>query len=142
MSKNKKTMNSTQDNIAKFGWESVYVFDEKEQRQPFLYSIGLEKTYNHPEVILFGLPRETMHGMLSDLVAKIKDGMVFEKDQRVSGVLPAAYEVMFKEVDERYFSNYLGTAKRYYQRPFRAWAMLWPDKNNKLPIQADCKLDV
>ena len=38
-----------------YGWEGVYVFDANDEKQPFIYSIGLEETYDHPEIMIFGL---------------------------------------------------------------------------------------
>ncbi len=80
-------MDATTENIKKHGWESLYVFDESEKRPSFLYSIGLEESFDHPEIVIFGLPRKTMHGLLSDVVEDIKEGVVFECDKRVSGLL-------------------------------------------------------
>lgn len=135
-------MISTKENIDTHGWESVYVFDEKETKQPYLYSIGLEQTFNHPEVVIFGLARKTMHGILSDIVHDIKNGVVFEKNKRIANVISSDFEVMFKAIKEEYYSEYLGIAKDYYKKPFRAWIMFWPDKNNVLPLEECCELDI
>ena len=135
-------MSSTEENIAKHGWEGVYVFDENEERQPFIYSIGLEETHNHPEIIIFGLKRETMHSILSDLEKDIRGGVVYETNTRTSGVINSQFDVIFKEVKQEFHSEYLGVAKRYYQKTFRAWVMFWPDKNNVLPMEEHCEVDI
>ena len=133
-------MNSTKQNIKKYGWESVYVFDEKGNKAPFSYSIGFEETFKHPEIMMFGLARETMHGILSDIAAGLKKGIIYPINKRVSKVITAEYDVVFKEINEKYFSDYLGTAVTYYQKPFRAMVMFWPDKNNAFPFESHCEV--
>jgi hypothetical protein len=135
-------MSSTKENIEEYGWEGVYVFDEKGGKQSFIYSIGFEETHGHPEIMIFGLKRETMHGILSDIEKDIREGVVFALNTRIAGVLGSGFEVLFQEVKDEFYSDYLGTAQGYYQKPFRAWVMFWPDKNNVLPMEKHCELDI
>jgi len=135
-------MSSTKENIAEYGWEGVYVFDANDEKQPFIYSIGLEETHDHPEIMIFGLKRETMHSILSDIEKDIRDGIVYKTNTRISDVINAEFDVMFKEVKQEFYSEYLGTAERYYKKPFRTWVMFWPDKNNVLPLEEHCEVDI
>ena len=44
----RNVMKNTKENIEKYGWEAMFVFDENEKKEPFLYTIGLEETFSHP----------------------------------------------------------------------------------------------
>lgn len=123
-----------QKNIDKYGWSTLYVHDKKQEKEAFMYSIGFEQTYGHPEVMIFGLKKETMHTILSDLAHLISEGFRVKLDARVQGVIGNGLDVLFKDVRAEYFDDYLGTAKRHYQKPFRACVMFWPDKENILPV--------
>ncbi|MCG7981357.1 MAG: DUF4262 domain-containing protein [Candidatus Thiodiazotropha lotti] len=133
---------SIEENIAKYGWQFQYVFDETGENQDFSYTIGLEESYSHPEIMIFGLKREQMHAILTDVVNDIKVGRVFKPNEKTRGVLAGDYEVLFRPLREDCIQEYAGIAERYYKRPFRVYIMLWPDKNNILPTEPDCKLTV
>ena len=57
-------------------------------------------------------------------------------------VISGDFEVMFKPVQQKAFSEYLGTAVNYYNKPFRAWVMFWPDKSNILPFEESCEVSI
>ena len=65
------------ENINKYGLTVRYVFDNKENFQ-FSYSIGLYKTYQHPEIIMIGLRQELMHKIINNLAEDIKNGKKYE----------------------------------------------------------------
>ena len=133
---------SIQENIEKYGWQYQYVFDENEENPSFSYTIGLEESYSHPEIMIFGLKREQMHNILSDLVRDIKEGRKFEPDVKTGDVVSGNFEVIFKPLKQELFSEYVGIAVDYYKKSFRAYVMLWPDKHNILPTETGCELTV
>lgn len=130
------------ENIKKHGWQFQYVFDENESLPSFAYSIGFEESFSHPEIMIFGLSKDVMHSLLSNLVTDIKSGIFFLPNEKVKGVLNGNFEVMFKKMKPEFLSEYAGTARDYYQKPFEVLVMLWPDKNNVLPFEQSCQLTV
>lgn len=124
--------------IEDYGWHCCYVFDLEGVKPEFSYTIGFEKTFNHPEIIVFGLDRNVAHQILSDIACDIADGVKLQTDIKLSNVIGGDYQVMFKEVDDNAFDKYLGQAVDFYNRQFKAWALLWPDKNKVLPIEEGC----
>lgn len=62
---------SIEENIKKHGWQYQFVFDAG-KNPDFSYTIGLEESFSHPEIMIFGLKRDQMHSVLSDLVIDIK----------------------------------------------------------------------
>ena len=128
--------------IEEFGWHFLYVFDPEQEHANFGYTIGLEETYNHPEIIVFGLKKETIHGILTDLVEKIEIGTTFGTDEKLKDLIANDFKVLFKPVVGSGFDDYLGQAVKYYNKPFRALVLFWPDKNNILPTEQGCEVDV
>ncbi len=127
-----------ENNIKEFGWHCLNVFYPDDGKPEFTYSIGFEETYNHPEIMMFGLEADKSHHMLADIAHDIKNGVILKTDVRLKNVIGGDYEVMFKEIKQESFGQYLGTAVDYYEKPFRAWVMLWPDKHNILPTESGC----
>jgi Domain of unknown function (DUF4262) len=136
------TTDQIEQNIAKYGWQFQFVFDNEGEHPPFAYSIGFEESYNHPEIMIFGLKREIMHSMLSHVASEIKGGKVYELDKKTKNVFSGDYDVMFKNLNESYHPEYAGIAMDYYNKPIRIYVMLWPDKNNVLPTESNCQLTV
>lgn len=137
-----KIRSDVQENIESHGWQCQHVFDTDGEKQPFSYSIGFCESYNHPEIMIFGLKKDTMHAILSDIAEELKSGRVFEPNVRVSGVIGGDFEVCFKPLKESLKGEYAGIATRYYESPFDVYVMLWPDKNNTLPTEQECEITV
>ena len=50
--------------IETYGWHVIKVLEDDEG-PGFAFTIGLFKRFGHPELIVFGLPLDTMHEMLN-----------------------------------------------------------------------------
>lgn len=131
-----------QKDIDKYGWHFLFVFDPDGERPDFAYSIGLEESYDHPEIMVFGLDKDTAHEILSDIADDLKTGKKYQLNTKFPDVIAGDFEIMFKEVKQSAYSEYLGTAVDYYEKPFRAWVLFWPDKSNILPTEDGCSLTV
>lgn len=129
-------------NIKKHGWQFQYVFDANGEKEDFSYTIGFEESFGHPEIMIFGLKRETMHAVLSDIAFDIRNGRKFEEGIKIGNVLSGEFEVMFKSVKNEFLPEYAGIASRFYNEPFRMMVMFWPDKSNTLPFEVGCTLTV
>jgi hypothetical protein len=134
MDKAKQEKQSIALNIRKYGWHCLHVFGDASGRSQFTYSIGFTESYGAPEMMVFGLPKEKGHGVLSACAAMLKQGHRFETDMPDGNVLSGGYEVICKSVRSRHFPEYLGTAMRYYEPlPFQAIVVFLPDKNHRFP---------
>ena len=56
----------THADIKEFGWH-VLLIPEDEQGPAFAYSVGLQKTFNHPEILVLGLDINLMHRMVNGI---------------------------------------------------------------------------
>ena len=119
--------------IHEYGWHCLHVAPRVgEEGASFTYTIGLVPSYNHPELMIFGLERERSHSILCECVEMIKSGRQFPINKRVSDVLARDFDVMFKPIRKERFGEYLGTAVRHYgHEEFGAYVLFWPDKENR-----------
>ncbi|MEZ6118590.1 MAG: DUF4262 domain-containing protein [Pirellulaceae bacterium] len=107
-------MSSPDDAIAadvdRVGWSCISIRDID---PPFAYTVGLMKTHDHPELIIFGRPDDA-HSILSDLVSAIASGSRLDT--------PTEYDVLdgfpigTRPVDESHHETYLGYAMGYVRR--------------------------
>lgn len=75
--------------IERVGWSVIGVFPTEgdEPKASYSYTIGLLETEQHPELIVFGLPPEQAHGILSCAVDLIREGTRLEAGRRYGRVL-------------------------------------------------------
>ncbi|KCZ92314.1 DUF4262 domain-containing protein [Hyphomonas johnsonii] len=103
------------DNIDAHGWQSMHVFDPELARPNFTYSIGFTETLNAPEFIVFGLHRDVMHDMLSDVFRQIKAGRKVEGEQRWQGLVDG-HDCIAKKADHAdLFTDYVTWANWYWK---------------------------
>ncbi|WP_394175917.1 DUF4262 domain-containing protein [Thalassotalea litorea] len=140
--KNNKQHKKISKNIEEHGWQFQFVFDENGEKVDFAYTIGFEETFAHPEIMIFGLKKETMHTILADIAYELKSGKVFTPNNRIPDVISGGLDVMFKPLKNECIADFAGIASQYYDKPFRVLVMLWPDRNNILPTEANCELTI
>jgi hypothetical protein len=68
-------------NVEKHGWAALTVGGK------FCYSIGFTHTLKRPELIIFGLPSNMMHAMLSDVFDALRGGKTLQGEQRWDSLL-------------------------------------------------------
>lgn len=125
------------DHIQTYGWHCLHVLSNEAGEQNFSYTIGFEASYGAPEIVVFGLERDKAHALLNECADLLKGGHAFKPDVEDAHVLAGDYKVVFKSVRAEMFSEYLGTAVRYYQgKPFAAMVMFLPDSEHRYPWQA------
>lgn len=70
--------------VRKYGWYACSVYDGE---PPFLYSVGLMQSYDHPEFIIFGLESKEAHAILTVTIEAIRAGASFRESGVHSGIL-------------------------------------------------------
>ncbi len=130
-------MDRLQSDVQTFGWQCLSVHPRLgEAGAHFTYSIGLEETFKHPEIMIFGLSNKVSHGVLSDCVQMIRSGFTFHTDVEYPDVIGSGYKIIFKVARFACLREYFGAAVRFYDdKPFRALVLFWPDKNHMFPWQ-------
>ena len=138
-------MNSPDENIAadvdRMGWSCLTIHDTF---PPFAYTVGLMKTHDHPELIVFGRPEDD-YAILADLVAKIAQGIRLDEPKEYD--LLDGFPVATRPVDESHHESYLGFAMGYVRRMGRigelqAVQVYVPDIDGIYPFQPKCAQSV
>jgi hypothetical protein len=119
--------------VAAQGWSWIWVFDPDGERPPFAYSIGFGSSFDHPEVIVAGLPEETSESVLSSVQAMLAEGVTYG-DGDTSGDILEGFDVQFREIPQDLLISSLAQASVFYgDRPFAALQLVWPDRDGNFP---------
>lgn len=118
--------------IEKYGCY-VALFESTAYLPSFAYTIGLLKSFNHPELICFGLPLETMHSALNEGANAI--------DQGASLISNIDYDIFFEgtkacliPVHKLSLNDYFGYAQEFYgYMNLKALQVIWPDPKGHYP---------
>lgn len=125
------------DIIKKYGWHVVSV-DARGNIPGWAYTIGLHATFEHPEVVIFGLRPETLEHLVDNVAESVKAGRRFEVDMKDEELLEG-YAVTFKPVDPVWYESVVRHAQKFYgNTEFPLLQLFWPDRNRKFPWDDDC----
>lgn len=120
------------EHIKKYGL-SVTMIESTKYFSSFAYSIGLQETFNHPEIICFGLNTKLLHEIINDVSDIIKREGSINSDKDYNNIFKSS-RAKFLQVDERNIEDYFGVAIRYYDsKKINALQLIWPDRNDKFP---------
>ena len=134
MDKFKKLREKVKADIELTGLSVISVFGDKDN-PPFAYSVGLFKTYAHPEIIVFGIEVKTAHAVINDIALMIKAGQRF-LDGFVTDKLLQNFNCTFVTVPKQNYGSYTNVAKDYYQGfGFPLLQLIWPDPKGLFPWQ-------
>lgn len=124
--------NKTKANIKEYGL-SVFMIEATDYLPSFGYSVGLKETYNHPEIIVFGLSTQLSHEIINDVAWIIKEEGKIDIDREYTNIFQNS-RAKFLKVDSRSIDDYFGIAIKYYNTSdFDALQLVWTDRNDKFP---------
>jgi hypothetical protein len=116
------------------GWHVLTVSGEGSL--PYAFSIGFDKTFDHPEVLIIGLPQKTSHQLLNIVGSKVSTGARFAPGTPYLGLLER-FPCEFRPVPASAYPTYLGAALGFYgAEPFSAVQLVWPDREGMFPWDA------
>lgn len=122
-------------NIDKFGWHVMGV-DGEDDYPGFAFSIGFYYQYQHPEVLIMGLPPELAHTILASIQEMLAAGGRIQPWSVVDEV--ASFPLTAVPIHFNHYRAHLGYAMWFYQSlaaPFPALQLVWPDRAGVLPWQ-------
>ena len=118
------------------GW-FVNVIAEDEVGPGFAYSFGLFEEFGHPEIIIFGLGKDTMQTLVNDMGNHIRAGTMYGDGER-SDSLIEGYTCVFRNVNPIHFGDTFTWATWFYGDPiFPALQLIWPDKQGRFPWEPE-----
>jgi hypothetical protein len=120
------------DDIHKFGWHCMNVFGDVEH-ESFSYTIGLFQTYGHPELLIYGLPREVAHAVLTIAAKAAASGKFIDMNKPTDELLEG-YSCVFVPVPLTEYPEHVGFARWYYEgEDFPVQQVVWPSKTGLFP---------
>jgi hypothetical protein len=130
------------DNVERYGWHAISISDIN---PPFVYTVGLMRTFAHPEAIIFGLERREAHSILSVVVENLRAGCRYETAGKYDNVLEA-YAIGVRPVHTSQHERYLGYAMGFCREigrigELQAVQFFWPDRDGRFPFEPNCDLD-
>ncbi|MFV1977193.1 MAG: DUF4262 domain-containing protein [Candidatus Scalindua sp.] len=118
--------------IENYGCHILNVLEDSEYPN-FSYSIGIEKTFNKPEMVIVGLKRELAHSLINDYCSRIKKGEIFEAGKYYSDFLEG-FEVCFIDVAKKHYKEHFGWANWLYKNnDFKVLQLIFPTTDNLWP---------
>ncbi|MEV0591182.1 DUF4262 domain-containing protein [Nonomuraea cavernae] len=119
--------------LAAQGWSWIWAFDPDVDHSPFAYSIGFGSTFDHPEVIVAGLPEETSGSVLSSVRAMLAEGRTYG-DGDVSDDILEGFTVQFRAIpQDLLIANLVQASVFYGERSFGGLQLVWPDRDGNFP---------
>lgn len=125
-------LNQTKEHIKKYGL-SVIKIESTAYLPSFAYSVGLTETFNHPEIICFGLSTELMHQLINDVAEIIREEGKLDLNKEYSNVFENS-RAKFLQIDKKNIEDYFGVAIKYFgTTKINGLQLIWTDRNNKFP---------
>jgi len=118
--------------VAQYGWHVVNILEEGDS-PPWTFTIGLHKTWQHPEFIILGLKKDVAYAILKTLVDAIKEQRPIDLSVPTNELLHNG-ACCFVEVSKKNYAAYVGFALWYYEgNNFPLVQVVWPSKENHFP---------
>lgn len=128
------------DDIAEHGWHCVHILEDDEG-PGYSFTIGLWASYAHPELIVFGLPAQAAHTILSTVARAAADGEPLDLDS-ASDALLHRYSCWFAPVPRARYHAHVGYARWYYQgEDFPLRQIVWPSRAGLFPWDEQASAD-
>lgn len=121
-------------NVRSTGWAVVNVAGD-DDFPAYAYSVGLYETFQHPEVIIFGLAQPVLHEVINAIGFRAREGVRLGITDTDENVL-VGYRCAFRPVSNKAETMYMGLAVEYYGTQVPALHCIWPDKNGRFPWQS------
>lgn len=120
------------DNIAKYGWHCVNILAEGNEG-PYSFTVGLFHTYQHPELVIYGLKSEIAHKVLANAVEGLPSGKRLDLNTATDELL-VGYSCCFIEVPKSSYHEHVGWARWYYGgNNFPQYQVIWPSRDGYFP---------
>ena len=105
----------------------------------FSLSLGLTHSFEHPEVIVFGLAPEVAADLINAVADEASDGRKFLAGSE-AGDLLQSYPVRFTAVDGEHREQFFGPATWLYaERDLQVVQLVYPDEQGRWPWDASAR---
>jgi hypothetical protein len=99
--------------IKKYGWHVLKVMED-DNGPAFAYSIGLYKTFKHPEIIIVGLNLDLAHSLINNIGEDIKNGMIYKSGEFYADIIES-FKCLMVSVSQDNYGEYMGYGYWFYK---------------------------
>jgi hypothetical protein len=126
--------------IKRVGWHWVGVSPRQGGDGPhWAFSIGLFHSFNHPEVIILGLPLSVCTQIVNVIGKQIQAGVRYEAGREYGDILQDSFRCAFGAFERAAYRDFVGYALWFYENDeFPLLQCFWPDKQHRLPWDDGC----
>ena len=118
------------------GWHVVGIL-ETDHTPTWSFTVGLQHNFNHPEMVIFGLPTNVAHQVLNVAGEEVRAGRRFHRGDTANDLLEG-YSAVLRSVDKLWYKPFLGTALWFYRgSEFETLQVFWPDRQGVMPWNPD-----
>ncbi len=104
-----------------------------EDGPPHAFSVGFFRSWDHPEVAMFGLEEDDLRGAIDTLAERIRGGERFEHGDFADAIV-SGREIAFRRIVARHYTAHLGQAVWYHGGArFPALQAVWADEEGHYP---------
>jgi hypothetical protein len=129
------------DDIRRHGWHILGI-ESDDEGPGFAYSVGLYRSFDHPEILVIGLDTAVMFGIVNGIGEIVRAGSRFEHLDEGRDVLEG-FSVAFRSMESRHYKAYVGYALWYYGgHDFPLLQCVWPDARHCYPWHPDFPADL
>lgn len=127
--------------IGQFGWHVLKVLED-DKGPGFAYSVGLFKTFKHPEIIIVGLKLDLAHILINNIGEDIKNGKHFQSGQSYTDILDD-FKCLMLDVTKDNYKEYVGYGRWYYQGDnFPLLQCIYPTVKGIYPWETEWPSDI
>ena len=99
----------------------------------YAYTIGLQQSNGHPELLIFGLDDDTMRILLGDAADRVKAGQPIQPQQHYDDYFEG-YKIVFAHVNvDEYKGLFQYGVDFNHGIDFPMLQLIWPDQEHRFP---------
>ena len=118
--------------IAEHGLHVLRVLGDAEW-PGFVYSVGLYRNFEIPEIIIVGLKPDLAHGVLNEIASRARQGERFRLGDTIDGLLDG-FSVVLRPVRDALIEPHFGWDFWYYDgQDFPTAQLVWPTTSGIWP---------
>lgn len=118
--------------VEAYGWHILNVFST-EGEPNFSYSVGMQATLGHPDLVVLGLPLEVGQELINLVGDAIRGGLRLADGMRSADFLQG-YDCLFRTVPRHLYPEYFGWGLWFYgDDDFSVLQLVYPDRQGRWP---------
>jgi hypothetical protein len=103
----------------------------------YVYTIGFETSFGHPEVVIFGLTGQAASGLLRMIGGHLAGGGALPVGEEFVGLLDNELRSVLLPIDTDAAEGLFASADLWYAgEEYRVLQFVWPDKQGWLPWES------